>query len=66
MTYEAIDKMIRHHNTPRPERFGSGLWKAKEEFMLYKRQVGNRYTRLQWKIITTYFKQKFEENIKKE
>ena len=64
-TYQAIDEIIKCHNTPRPDRFGGGMWNAKEEFTLYKKQVGNRYTLLQWKIITTYFLKKFGETNQK-
>lgn len=60
-TYEAIDEMIACHNEPRPERFGGGYWDAKEEFKIYKEQVGDRYSSLQWHIIETYFKVKFKE-----
>ena len=59
MTYDAIDEMIAVHGTPRPERFGGGTWDAEEEFEIYKKQVGNRYTELQWTIIESYFKKKF-------
>jgi hypothetical protein len=61
ITYGAIDEMISVHNTPRPEKFGGGLWNAEEEFVIYKKQVGKRYTFLQWKIISEYFKLKLKE-----
>lgn len=64
MTYQAIDEMIKAHNTPKPEKFGGGLWNAEEEFEIYKKQVGDRYTSLQWSIITKYFKLKFEKKTK--
>ena len=61
MTYESIDGMIKVHGTPRPERFGGGLWDAEEEFKIFKEQIGDRYTELQWHIITSYFETKFKE-----
>ena len=65
MTYHAIDEMIEADGKPRPERFGGGKWKAKEEFLIYKKQVGNRYTPLQWKVITSYFQNKLKEKNKR-
>jgi len=64
-TYDAIDDMISFHNTERPKRFGGGIWNAEEEFELYKKQIGDRYTELQWRVIETYFKIKFKEHTKK-
>ena len=61
MTYEAIDEMIAMDGKPRPEKFGGGKWSATQEFMIYKDQVGNRYTKFQWSIIESYFKNKFKE-----
>ena len=61
MTYQAIDEMIACHGKPRPERFGGGLWDAEAEFKIYKIQVGSRYTKLQWNVITIYFRKKFQE-----
>jgi hypothetical protein len=58
MTYNAIDVMIAVNGKPRPEHFGGGVWNAEEEFEIYKKQVGNRYTELQWHVISTYFKTK--------
>ena len=60
MTYDAIDEMIALHGTPRPEKFGGGTWSATEEFLIYKDQVGNRYTKHQWMIIESYFRNKFK------
>ena len=60
ITYQAIDQMIKVHNTPRPVQFGGGLWNAEEEFEIYKKQVGDNYSPLQWTVITTYFKLKNE------
>ena len=60
-TYKAIDEMIECHGNPKPEQFGGGLWDAEEEFEIYKKQVGDRYTELQWVIISAYFKEKFME-----
>jgi len=65
ITYDAIDKMISVHKTPRPEKFGGGNWDAEEEFKIYKKQVGKRYTLLQWKIMGDYFKIKFKEKTSK-
>jgi len=61
MSYDAIDQIIAIHDQDRPERFGGGKWNAKEEFAIYKKQVGDRYTVLQWTIITSYFETKFSE-----
>ena len=61
MTYKAIDQMIDAHGKPRTFIYGGGVWDAEEEFKLYKEQVGDRYTPLQWTIIETYFKTKFKE-----
>jgi len=61
ITYDAIDQIIKCHGEDRPERFGGGTWDAKEEFAIYKKQVGDRYTTLQWSIITSYFEVKFKE-----
>ena len=55
MTYKAIDEMIKVDGQPKPIQFGSGKWDAKEEFKIYKKQVGDRYTSLQWSVITSYF-----------
>jgi len=60
-TYEAIDKIIMSDGKPRPTQFGGGKWNAKEEFKIYKNQVGNRYTPLQWKTITIYFNATLKE-----
>ena len=57
-TYNAIDQMHRAHGKPRPSQFGGGKWNKSQEFRIYKKQVGNRYTPLQWKIITRYAKLK--------
>lgn len=61
MTYNAIDEIINSNGKPRPEHFGGGVWDAEEEFEIYKNQVGDRYTELQWKIITNYFRTKLKE-----
>ena len=61
MTYEAIDEMIASHGKERPEKFGGGTWSATQEFIIYKDQVGNRYTKFQWSMIEAYFKNKFKE-----
>jgi hypothetical protein len=61
MTYEAIDEMIECHGKEKPEHFGSGLWDAEEEFIIYQEQVGDRYSELQWSIISKYFEIKFKE-----
>ena len=61
ITYTAIDQMIEAHNTPKPEILGGGLYNALEEFEIYKNQVGNRYTPLQWVLITSYFNLKFKD-----
>ena len=61
ITYKAIDEMIEANGKPKPKSFGGGKWNAEEEFKIYKKQVGNNYSPLQWKIITLYFKQKFKE-----
>jgi len=67
LTYTALDEMINVHGTARPERFGGGKWDAEEEFEIYKKQVGDRYTPLQWKIITLYFTKSFsKKKIKRE
>lgn len=58
LTYEAIDEMINSHGKPKPEQFGGGVWDCKEEFKIYKEQVGNRYSKLQWGVITSYFEEK--------
>ncbi|MDP2684951.1 MAG: hypothetical protein Q8P20_08010 [bacterium] len=34
-TYEAIDEMIKVNGKSRPERFGGGIWNAKEEFIIF-------------------------------
>jgi hypothetical protein len=60
MTYRAIDEMIAKDGKQRPEKFGGGVWNAEEEFEIYKEQVGERYTKLQWKIITLYFEDKLK------
>lgn len=60
-TYEAVDQIIACHGKERPERFGGGVWDSKEEFAIYKKPVGDRYTVLQWTIITSYFETKFSE-----
>jgi len=64
ITYEAVDQMIKCHGNERHERFGGGKWNAEEEFKIYKEQVGDRYTELQWKIISTYFYFQFKEATK--
>ena len=61
ITYDAIDQIIEVDRTPKPEHFGGGKWDAEEEFEIYKKQVGDRYTPLQWKIITIYFRTKLSE-----
>lgn len=61
LTYQAIDQMIDCHGKPRPEMFGGGIWNAREEFLIYQQQVGDRYTDLQWSIILKYFNLKFKE-----
>ena len=58
MTYDAIDEMNRVHGTPRPESFGGRKWDKNEELAIYIKQVGERYTPLQWKIMLLYAKQK--------
>jgi hypothetical protein len=63
LTYKAIDEMISFHGKERPNLMGGGVWNAKEEFLIYKEQVGDRYTDLQWQIITSYFLRKFHEVI---
>ena len=40
---------------------GGGVWDAKEEFKIYKKQIGDRYSDLQWDIITNYFKKRLKE-----
>lgn len=60
ITYQAIDEIINCNGKEKPLKFGGGFWNAKEEFEIYKKQVGDRYTKLQWKIIETYFKQKIK------
>ena len=62
MTYQAIDEIIKCHGTPRSERFGGGTWDAEEEISIYKKQVGDRYTKLQWSIIMNYFKKERRKN----
>jgi hypothetical protein len=64
MTYRAIDEMIAANGKQRPEKFG--VWNAEEEFKIYKEQVGERYTKLQWKIITLYFEDKLKTLLKEE
>ena len=64
ITYGAIDEMISCNGKKRPKRFGGAFWNAKEEFEIYKKQVGDRYTSLQWKIIQTYFENKLKEQNK--
>jgi len=61
ITYKAIDEMIASHGKPRPEQFGGGVWGAEEEFKIYKIQVGSRYTKFQWNVITIYFRKKLME-----
>ena len=61
MTYQAIDKIIANDGLSKPEFFGGGVWDAEEEFEFYKKQVGDKYTELQWIIITTYFRNKIQE-----
>jgi hypothetical protein len=59
--YNAIDEIILAHGKPRKEEFGGGVWDAQEEFKIYKKQIGERVTDLQMKIITIYFEKKFRE-----
>ena len=61
LTYSSIDEMIACHGKPRPKRFGGGVWNAEEEFEIYKKQVGERYTLLQWSVIASYFEKKFKD-----
>lgn len=63
-TYDAVDEMISADGKPKPKQFGGGVWDAKEEFKIYKKQVGDRYTKLQWFVIETYFKKKFGAKLK--
>jgi hypothetical protein len=60
-TYQSMDDIIACHGKPRPKKFGGGVWNAREEFIIYKEQVGNLYTKLQWIIIEQYFRKKFIE-----
>jgi hypothetical protein len=62
-TYNAIDEMVELHGKPKPDKFGGGLWDAEKEFKFYKLQVGKRYTELQWSVITSYFKMKFNRRL---
>ena len=64
-TYTAIDQMAEFHGKPRPAQFGGGKWNKNEELAIYVKQVGNRYTPLQWKIILTYAKKEKGFNITK-
>jgi hypothetical protein len=66
ITYCAIDQMVAAHGQSKPKEFGNGVWDAKEEFEIYKKQVGDRYSPSQWIIITKYFKEIFKLKIKKE
>jgi len=61
ITYEALDLMIERHGKHRPDVFGGGVWDAEEEFEIYKKQVGEIYSPLQWIIITSYFNSKFQK-----
>jgi hypothetical protein len=61
LTYKAVDEMIECHGKPKPARFGGGIWNAKEEFIIYKEQIKERYTPLQWIIISNYFKLRFNQ-----
>jgi len=61
LTYCSIDEMIKMHGASRPDRFGGGIWDAEEEFDIFRKQIGDRYTGLQWSIITSYFQNKFKE-----
>ena len=55
-TYQALDQMAAMDGLPRPERFGGGNWSKEEELAVYYRQVGRRYTPLQWTVIFAYAK----------
>jgi len=57
-TYNAIDQMAASHGKPRLAQFGGGKWDKNEELALYKKQVGDRYTPLQWRMILSYAKGK--------
>jgi len=61
MTYQAIDEIVEAHGKKRPVQFGGGKWNAREEFKIYKKQIGERYTPLQWHIIESYFNHKIKE-----
>jgi len=65
-TLVAIDTMIQSHDKLRPVKFGGGVWDAKEEFEVYRKQVGDRYTPLQWKMLTKYFNMKFDSEVNKQ
>jgi hypothetical protein len=60
--YRAIDQMAKVHNTPRPERFGGGVWNFDEEIEIWKKQIiegQKKYgmtplTPLQWRVIDSY------------
>lgn len=58
MTYEAIDEMIGCHGKPCHAPYSQGKWDCDEEWKIYKKQVGDRYTKLQWSLFETYFKSK--------
>lgn len=58
LSYEAIDEMICCHGTKRPKSFGGGKWDMDEEWKEYKKQVGDRYTKLQWNVMGIYFEAK--------
>jgi len=55
-TYNAIDDMADCDGKPRPERFGGGKWNKDEELAVYAKQVGKRYSPIQWRIIMSYAK----------
>ena len=59
ITYKSIDEMIESDGKPRPNEFGGGVWKATEEFEIYKKQVGCRYTEKQWEKFENYFLNRF-------
>ena len=60
--YNAIDEMAQVHGSPRPDKFGGGIWNFSEEIKIWKEQVNEReklsgrtpLTSLQWVVIDTY------------